>query len=235
MTPQNPEELSVWLAVFKSRVRDGLLFESAEDEANAALAEHRDRVGWPSSVASVNEAQPAQSFDSWLATDAEPQKLIRSVVNHISASIDYALRRDSELSSDPSLAWLAEVMRHAPPSEHAAPYCAFMRTVEGLAARSDEAKAVKVALADVQREYDELVREHAAAMDVEQAKRQVERGETLRELGKLHELLAAASGYVTDVFHLSADPEQRARVRKLLHEIGKVISPTLIALPNDGE
>lgn len=110
-----------------------------------------------------------------------------------------------------------------------------MRTVEGLAARSDEAKAVKVALADARREYDELVREHAAAMDVEQAKRQAEREQMLRELGKLHDLLTAANSYVTDVFHLSADPEQRARVRKLLREIGKVISPTLIALPNDGE
>ena len=110
-----------------------------------------------------------------------------------------------------------------------------MRTVEGLAARSDEVKVVKVALADVQREYDELVREHAAAMDVEQAKRQVEREQMLRELGKLHDLLTAANSYVADAFHLSADPEHRARVRKLLHEIGKLISPTLTALPNDGE
>lgn len=226
MTPQNPEELSVWLAVFKSRVRDGLLFESAEDEANAALAEHRDRVGSPSS---------ASAFDSWLVTDAEPQKLIRSVVDHISASIDYALRRDSEPSSDPSLTWLAEVMRHAPPPEHAMPYGAYMQTIRDLMQHVDAMKAVKVALADVQREYDELVREHAAAMDVEQAKRQAEREQMLRELGKLHDLLTAASSYVTDVFHLSADPEQRARVLKLLHEIGKVISPTLTALPNDSE
>ncbi len=226
MTPQNPEELSVWLAVFKSRVRDGLLFESAEDEANAALAEHRDRVGSPSS---------ASAFDSWLVTDAEPQKLVRSVVDHISASIDYALRRGSESSSDPSLSWLAEVMRHAPPPEHCAPYCAFMRTVEGLAARSDEAKAVKVALADARREYDELVKQHAAEVGELLAKRQAEREQMLRELGKLHDLLSAASNHVTDALHLSDDPEQRARARKLLREIGKVISPTLIALPNDGE
>ena len=81
-------------------------------------------------------------------------------------------------------------------------------------------EAVKVALADARREYDELVREHAAAMDVEQAKRQAEREQMLRELGKLHDLLTAANSYVTDVFHLSADPEQRARVRKLLRETG---------------
>ncbi len=226
MTPQNPEELSVWLAVFKARVRDGLLFDSAESEADAALTEHRDRVGSPSS---------ASAFDSWLVTDAEPQKLVRSVVDHISASIDYALRRGSESSSDPSLSWLAEVMRHAPPPEHCAPYCAFMRTVEGLAARSDEAKAVKVALADVQREYDELVKQHAAEVGELLAKRQAEREQMLRELGKLHDLLSAASNHVTDALHLSDDPEQRARARKLLREIGKVISPTLIALPNDGE
>ncbi len=220
MTPQNPEEL---------------LFESAEDEANAALAEHRDRVGWPSSVASVNEAQPAQSFDSWLATDAEPQKLIRSVVNHISASIDYALRRDSELSSDPSLAWLAEVMRHAPPSEHAAPYCAFMRSVEGLAARSDAMKVDKAALADVQREYDELVKKHAAEVGELLAKRRAEETEWKQRLGEAKELLTAASCYAADALRISDDPEHHARVRKLLHEIGKVINPTLIALPNDGE
>ena len=109
------------------------------------------------------------------------------------------------------------------------PYGAYMQTVRELMQHADALKAVKVALADVQREYDELVREHAAVMDVEQAKRQAEREQMLRELGKLHDLLTAASNHVTD------DPEQRARVRKLLHEIGKVISPTLIALPNDGE
>lgn len=190
------------------------MFDSAESEANAALVEHRDRVGWPSSVASVSEAQPAQS-------------------------IDYALRRDSDLRSDPSLAWLAEVMRHAPQPEHAMPYGAYMQTVRELMQHVDALKAVKAALADARREYDELVREHAAAMDVEQAKRQIERGEMLHELGKLHDLLTdlltVAGSYVTDALHLSDDPEQRARVRKLLHEIGKAISPTLTALPNDGE
>ena len=115
------------------------------------------------------------------------------------------------------------------------PYGAYMQTVRELTQHADALKAVKVALADVQREYDELVREHAAAMDVEQAKRQIERGEMLHELGKLHDLLTVASSYVADALHLSAAPEHRANVRKLLHEIGKVISPTLTALPNDGE
>jgi len=85
MTPQNPEELSVWLAV---------------------------------------------------------QKLVRSVVDHISASIDYALRRGSESSSDPSLSWLAEVMRHTPPPEHAMPYGAYMQTVRELMQHADALKAV---------------------------------------------------------------------------------------------
>lgn len=50
--PQTPEELSVWLSVFKDvvRVRDDNLLDYAESEANAALIEHRDRVGTQTST-----------------------------------------------------------------------------------------------------------------------------------------------------------------------------------------
>lgn len=103
-----------------------------------------------------------------------------------------------------------------------------LRTIEALLTEPAEVD-------DTNRKRKEWLVEHAAAMDVEQAKRQAEREQMLRELGKLHDLLTAASSYVTDALHLSADPEHRANVRKSLHEIGKVISPTLTALPNDGE
>ena len=86
----------------------------------------------------ITPPRTPEELSVWLAV----QKLVRSVVDHISASIDYALRRGSESSSDPSLSWLAEVMRHTPPPEHAMPYGAYMQTVRELMQHADALKAV---------------------------------------------------------------------------------------------
>jgi hypothetical protein len=114
------------------------------------------------------------SFNTWLATDAEPQKLIRSIVDHIATSIDYALRRGGESSGDPSLLWLAEVMRHAPPPEHAAAYGAFMLTVRDLMQQRAASTSMVDAqiLAEAQREIEALKQEIAAVVEASRAVRQ---------------------------------------------------------------